>query len=312
MGAGHGHPELRGRRLGVSVLLNMLITAAQLLGGVLTGSLALISDALHNLTDVLALSMSWVATRLRRKRCTPQKTFGYKRAELMAALVNGLVLFAVSLFLIVEAYQRLADPQVIDGALLLILGGAAVGVNGFCAWLLHADSRENLNMKSAYLHLLTDMATSLTVMAGGAAMIVWQAYWVDSVITIAISLALMYFSGKLILDAVRIFMQFAPPDLDLFSMEDEVASMDGIDGLHHIHVWQLSECEVHMEAHVSLTEDLPVSEADRLLTEVERHLIQEHGINHVTLRPEHRPSCPPDLVIQDPDEEHNHLEDEEA
>ncbi len=306
----HG-PEMRGRRLGISIILNIVITVAQLLGGVLSGSLALISDALHNLTDVVALSMSWMATRLRSVPCTPEKTFGYKRAELLAALVNGLILFAVSFFLILEAAERLSDPQSIDGAVLMILGGAAVIINGFCAWLLHADSRENLNMKSAYLHLVTDMATSMAVVIGGVVMLLYQVYWIDSVITILISFALMYFSAKLILDAVRIFMQFAPPDLDMFGMEEGVKSIDGIEGLHHVHVWQLSECEVHIEAHVALSEDLKVSEADRVLNEVEGYLRAEHNINHVTLRPEFRPRCSPELVITDPGEEHNHLERED-
>lgn len=305
----HG-PEMRGRRLGISIVLNIVITIAQLIGGLLSGSLALISDALHNLTDVVALSMSWVATRLRSVPCTPEKTFGYKRAELLAALINGLVLFAVSLFLILEAIERLSDPQSIDGAVLMILGGAAVIVNGFCAWLLHADSRQNLNMKSAYLHLVTDMATSMAVVIGGVAILVWKVYWIDSVITVVISIALMYFSAKLILDAVRIFMQFAPPDLDMFGMEEGVKAIDGIDGLHHVHVWQLSECEVHIEAHVALSDDLRVSEADRLLNEVEAYLRTVHGINHVTLRPEYRPRCNPELVVTDPEEEHNHLETE--
>ncbi|HIJ00002.1 MAG: cobalt-zinc-cadmium efflux system protein [Candidatus Methanomethylophilaceae archaeon] len=300
----------RSRRLLWSILLNVVITLAQIIGGIISGSLALISDALHNLSDVAALMMSWVAARLRSHECTPDKTFGYKRAELMAALINGLILFAISFYLIFEAIERLSHPQSIDGVFMLVLGGLAVIVNGGCAMLLHADSRKNLNMRSAYLHLVTDMVTSVTVMLGGVAVMFLGLNWVDSVITIIVSLALMYFAGRLILDAMRVFMQFAPPDLDIFAIENTVQSIDGIEGMHHIHVWQLSENETHLEAHVSLSNDLPVSQADELMTCVEAKLRDEYGINHVTLRPEHRPNCDQELVVRDPDREHNHIEND--
>ena len=185
----HAHGDLKGKNLIISILLNILITVAQVIGGLISGSLSLLSDALHNFSDVLSLIVSYFATVLSKKKASTNKTFGYKRAEIIAAFVNAATLIIVAVILIIEAIERFMAPKEIESNLVIWLSLLGILANGFSVLLLKKDAERNMNMKSAYLHLFTDMLASVAVLIGGLLMKYYQMYWVDPALTMAIALS---------------------------------------------------------------------------------------------------------------------------
>jgi cobalt-zinc-cadmium efflux system protein len=193
----HKH-EVQGKNLVLSIILNLIITIAQVVGGIISGSLALISDALHNFSDVLSLVFSLIAHKLSRRKASINNTFGYKRAELIAAFVNASTLIIVAFILIYGAIGRFIDPHPIESGLVIWLALLGIIVNGLSVIFLRKDAEHNINMKSAYLHLLTDMMASVAVLVGGLLMKFYGWFWVDSVMTIAIALYLIVVGIKLL------------------------------------------------------------------------------------------------------------------
>ena len=294
----HKH-EVRGRNLILSILLNVLITIAQIIGGIFSGSLALISDAVHNFSDVLSLVFSFAAHKLSRKKASLDQTFGYKRAELIAAFINAITLIIVAFFLIYEAGVRLFNPQPIQAMLVIWLAILGIIVNGGSVLLLKKDSEHNLNMKSAYLHLLTDMMASIAVLVGGLLMRFYGWFWVDSVMTLLIAFYLIYVSFDLIKSATRMLMLFTPDYIDIKEIVREVHKISGVNKLHHIHVWNLNDEELHLEAHLDCSDDIKMSEFNILLDEIEQVLFQKFNINHINIQPEFKKEDPKDFIVQD-------------
>ena len=210
----HKH-EVKGKNLIYSILLNIIITAAQVVGGIFSGSLALLSDALHNLSDVLTLVFSLYANKLSKRKASLNHTFGYKRAELIAAFVNASTLIIVALFLIYGAVERFFSPKIIESDLVIWLSILGIAVNGFSALLLKKDAEHNLNMKSAYLHLFTDMMASVAVLIGGLLMKYFGWFWIDSVMTILIAIYLIVVGLDLIKSSTKILMLFTPDNIDM-------------------------------------------------------------------------------------------------
>ena len=188
----HTHAaDLKGRNLLISIGLNVLITLAQIIGGLISGSLALLSDAVHNLSDVISLIISYIAQRYSKKEASTHKTFGYKRAEIIAAFVNAATLIVIAVLLMKEAVERFLHPQAIASDLVIWLAVLGIVANGLSVLLLQKDSKGNMNMRSAYLHLLTDMMASVAVLVGGILMYFFKIYWIDSLLTLAISIYLI-------------------------------------------------------------------------------------------------------------------------
>ena len=294
----HKH-EVRGKNLVYSILLNLLITIAQIVGGIISGSLALISDALHNFSDVLSLVFSLLAHKLSRRKASVDHTFGYKRAELIAAFINAITLVVVALFLVYEAASRLFHPQPIQSTLVIWLALLGIAVNGGSVLLLKKDSEHNLNMKSAYLHLLTDMMASVAVLVGGLLMKFYGWFWVDSVMTLLIAFYLIYVSYDLIKSATKMLMLFTPDYIDIKELVREVHKINGVNKLHHIHVWHLNDEELHLEAHLDCSDDIKMSEFNVLLDEVEQVLFEKFQINHINIQPEFKKEDPKDFIVQD-------------
>lgn len=295
----HSHPDLKGRKLLLSILLNLVITVAQAIGGVISGSLSLLSDALHNFSDVLSLAVSYVADRYSKKDASVEKTFGYKRAEIIAAFVNSATLIIVAVYLIYEAILRFANQQPIESGLVIWLALLGIIVNGFSVILLYKETKNNMNMRSAYLHLLTDMAASVAVLIGGLLMKYFEWFWVDSLLTLLIALYLIVMGYSLLKSSYKVLMLFTPDDLNLEVISNAVCKIPEIKNMHHIHIWQLNEQETHLEAHIDFYEDVTLSEFDAVLTKVEELLYLEFGINHVTIQPEHQKDDPKDIIVQD-------------
>jgi cobalt-zinc-cadmium efflux system protein len=302
MGDNHVHihkHEVKGNNLILSILLNLLITIAQVIGGIISGSLALISDALHNFSDVLSLVFSLVAHKLSRRKASLNNTFGYKRAELIAAFINAITLIIVAFFLIYEASSRLFHPEPIKSGLVIWLALLGIVVNGGSVLLLKKDSEHNLNMKSAYLHLLTDMMASVAVLVGGLLMKFYGWFWVDSIMTLLIASYLIYVSYDLIKSATKMLMLFTPDYIDIKEIVREVHKIKGVNKLHHIHVWHLNDEELHLEAHLDCSEDIKMSEFNILLEKIETVLYNEFKINHINIQPEFKKEDPKDFIVQD-------------
>ncbi len=296
---GHSHADLKGRNLIISILLNIIITVSQVIGGLVSGSLSLLSDALHNFSDVLSLVVSYIANLLSKKQASNNKTFGYKRAEIIAAFINAATLIIVAVILIKEAVVRFFDPQEIESDLVIWLSLLGIVANGFSVLLLKKDAASNMNMKSAYLHLLTDMMASVAVLIGGILMKFYQVYWVDSILTFAIALYLIYMGYDLLKDSTRVLMLFTPNTIQVQQIVEAISKIESIKNVHHVHIWQLNEAEVHLEAHIDFNTDIRLSEFDNILGQIEEEVYHKFGINHVNIQPEFGKCDSKLIIVQD-------------
>ncbi|PCE66599.1 cation diffusion facilitator family transporter [Sediminicola luteus] len=295
----HHHHHSHSKYLLFTILLNMVITVAQVSGGLWSGSLALLSDALHNFSDVLSLVISYVAEKLAKRKSTRTKTFGYKRAGILAAFINAATLLIVALILIKEAIERFLEPQFIDSTWVIWLSVVAIVGNGLSVFLLHDGADKNLNMKSAYLHLLTDMLASVAVLVGGLLMKYLGWFWVDPVLTLAIALYLIYVGYQLLVSATKILMLFSPEHIDINQLVKKITALDGVANIHHIHLWPLNEDELHLEAHIEMDIDCPISQLNALHAKISNLLLVDYGINHVTLQPEYGREGDKNIIVQD-------------
>lgn len=294
----HKH-EVKGRNLIFSIILNLLITIAQVIGGFISGSLALISDALHNFSDVITLIFSLIANKLSRRKASIDHTFGFKRAELIAAFVNAATLIIVALFLIYGAIERFYNPHIIKSGLVIWMALLGIVVNGISALMLKKDAKHNLNMKSAYLHLFTDMLASVAVLVGGLLMKYFGWFWVDGVMTILIAFYLIVVGIDLLKTSTKMLMLFTPEHIDIKEIVREVHKIRGVGKLHHIHVWHLNDDELHLEAHLDCSEDIKMSEFNNLLHQIEQVLFTQFHINHINIQPEFKKEDSKDFIVQD-------------
>lgn len=294
----HKH-TVKGKNLLFSIVLNVVITVAQAVGGILSGSLALLSDALHNFSDVLSLVFSYGAHKLSRKKASLNQTFGYKRAEVIAAFVNASTLIVVAIYLIFEALQRVLHPEPIASGLVIWLALLGIVANGISVLLIKNDAEKSLNMRSAYLHLFTDMLASVAVLIGGLLMKYLGWFWVDSVLTFIIAIYLIWVGVDLLRKSTHMLMLFTPAHIDIKQIVREVHKISGVSKLHHIHVWHLNDEELHLEAHLDCSEDIRMSEFNDLLHEVEQVLFVKFHINHINIQPEFKKEDPKDYIVQD-------------
>lgn len=295
----HTHKDVKGKKLLLTIVLNILITVSQAIGGFISGSLSLLSDALHNFSDVLSLLVSYIADKYSKKEASFDKTFGYKRAEIIAAFVNAGTLLIVALYLIYEAIVRFLNPREIESDLVIWLALLGIVANGFSVLLLRKDSRENMNMRSAYLHLFTDMSASVAVLAGGLLMKFYGWFWVDSLLTVLIAVYLLFMGYALLKRSFKVLMLFTPEDINLEKIRNAISEHPLIKNVHHMHIWQLNEKETHLEAHIDFNEDITLSEFDAILDSVEEMLHREFEINHVNIQPEYQKDDAKDIIVQD-------------
>jgi len=295
----HSQNEIKGKNLLISIFLNILITASQVVGGIISGSLALLSDALHNFSDVLSLIISYLANLLAKKDASINRTFGYKRAEILAAFINASTLIIVAVLLIIEAIKRFYNPQTIESNLVIWLSFIAILGNGFSVLLLKKDADKNMNMRSAYLHLLTDMLASVAVLIGGLLMKYYEMFWVDSLLTLAIALYLIWVGVDLLKNSFKVLMLFTPEDIEVKDIVTTLQQLKDIKNVHHIHIWQLNEEEIHLEAHIDFEEDITLSQFDKILIDVEELLFNKFEINHINIQPEFGKCDSKDVIVQD-------------
>lgn len=281
----HNHDH-SSTNIGITVLLNVIITVAQVIGGIISGSMALLSDATHNFSDVLALLISYIARKLSTKKSTLTRTFGYRRAEIIASLVNSASLLVISIFLVYGGIQRLLNPVDIKGNLVIYLAALSIVLNGLSVLLIKKEAKESMNIRSAYLHLFTDMLTSIAVLVGGFTIKYLGWYWVDPVISLGIAIYLINSSWSLFVESVKIIMQYTPTAVDIEEIENAICCIDGVENLHHVHVWQLNDKEIIFEAHIDLQKDIKISEFEEKLNII-KDILEKQNIHHYNIQPEY-------------------------
>ena len=285
----HDISNLSGKKIFWVTLLNATITIAEIIGGILSGSLALLSDAVHNLSDTVAIALSYIANKIAQKPKDAKRTYGYKRAEILSAFINSTVLLAISIVLIFEAYKRFNSPESINGTLMIAVAFIGLVSNLVSVYLLEKDSHENLNIKSSYLHLLGDTVSSVGVVAGGIAIKIWGMVWIDPLITILISLYILKETWQVVRKTVDILMQSSAP-LNYEAIKNDIEAIDKVKNIHHVHSWMINEKTIYFEAHIDM-DDMQLSEVELIYDKIEHLLIDHHGISHVTLQAEVDKCC---------------------
>jgi cobalt-zinc-cadmium efflux system protein len=279
----HQH-EHTSRNLAITVILNGIITIAQFTGGIISGSLALLSDALHNLSDVISVVLAYLAHRIGMRPQTQKSTFGYKRAEILAAFINAISLIAISVYLMVEAGKRFLNPKEVDFRWMLGLGILGFIANGLSVLILQHNKEENLNIRAAYLHLIGDALTSVAVVLGAVFIWLFQIYWIDPLVTVLISVYIFVHTFQILKESVGILMQFAPPEIDQKEVILVLQEIPEIKSVHHIHLWRLADHQVYFEAHLVLTDNLPVSETNTIAQRAKQLLNSRFDISHTTFQ----------------------------
>ncbi len=293
----HHHHQVSGKNLFLTIMLNIIITISQIIGGILSGSLALLSDAMHNFSDVVALFIAYFANRLASRPNSENRTFGYKRAEILATLFNASVLIGIAIFLIVEAFHKFYHPEAINSVWVIGLGTLSIILNTASVLLVKDDAHDNMNMKAAYLHLLTDVMTSVAVVVGGVLMYYFGLFWVDSLISLLIALYLIWASVGLLRESTAILMQFTPKEIDIDKVVSLIKEEKEIEGVHHVHVWRLDDHRIHFEAHLDFKEDLTLSKSNRVVKRLEQKLHDNFEIEHTTLQCEYNRNDNKNIII---------------
>jgi cobalt-zinc-cadmium efflux system protein len=270
-------------RLIITILLNLLISLVQIAGGIISGSLALISDSLHNLSDAVSIIISFIALRLKHRDNSKRHTFGLKRAEILAAVMNSSVLIAIYIFLFYEALLRLLNPNKIEAGIMTLVALIGFIINLTGTILLRRDSKNSINIRSSYIHLLGDSVSSIAVILAGLAIERWNIYWIDPVLTILIGFYIIKVSYNILLEAVHVLMEGAPSEISLDEIKKEVEKFTEVKDIHHIHLWTVGDRDIHLEAHVNIN-DIRISESDKLRYKIEQKIESKFHIHHITLQ----------------------------
>jgi cobalt-zinc-cadmium efflux system protein len=295
---GHHHHNLNGKRLLITIVLNIIITIAQAIGGFATGSLALLSDATHNFSDVIALVVSFVANKIAKMPYSEKRTFGYKRVEIIAAIINVTTIMVIAINILIEGAKRFNNPVEVTGTTVIVLAILSIVLNGLSVLIIKPGAEHSLNIKSAYIHLFTDMLTSIAVLIGGVIMYFAHIYWIDSVISIGIAIYLIYISYNIMLEAIKIIMEFAPDNIDLNELKECVESFEKVESIHHVHLWQITENEIRLECHVVFKENITIEEAAGTVGNIKRRLKDKFNISECMIESEYG-SCGDEFIVDE-------------
>jgi cobalt-zinc-cadmium efflux system protein len=278
------HHQSKGNKLLTATALNIVITIVEIIGGIASNSLALLSDAFHNLGDTFAIFLAYIAHHISSRDATEKKTFGYKRIEILAAFLNALVLIIITIFLFIAAYHRLLSPSPVKGKIMFIVAFIGLLANLFSVLILKNQSQQNLNIRAAYLHLLGDTISSVAVIIASGLIYFFKVYWIDPLITVLIGIYIIKEAYSVLKKALDILMQSTPATINISLVVDELEKNKEIDNIHHVHAWKLDDEQIHFECHADLIKNLPVSETDLIRLEIEQMLKNKFDISHVTIQ----------------------------
>jgi len=294
----HHDPAVVSRKLLVATIATAVFVVVELIAGIAANSLALVGDAVHNFTDTLALLLAFVAVRIERRPANAAKTYGYHRAGVLAAFINSGTLVAFTLYLFYEAVHRLRVPHPVGTRTMLIVAGAAFVLNAAITWWLHGEGREDLNVRGAVLHMLGDAASSIGIVV--AALLIARTgrpFW-DPAVSILIGILILWSSFGVLREAVNLLLEGTPPGIDPDEVTRAIAAVDGILGVHHLHIWALGASRRALSAHL-IVGDVPLKTTSQLLAHVNGLLQRRYAIEHTTIQfelaecPEEDPYCLP-------------------
>ncbi len=284
--AHHAHSHDLSRKLTIATAANLLVVVAEITVGMWAGSLALIGDALHNLTDAVALLIALAAVLLERRAATPEKSFGYQRAGILAAFINAAMLVTFTVFVFREAYERLRTPHEVDQRAMLLTAAVALIVNALTAWSLHRDSRDDVNIRGAFVHMVGDAVSSAGIIVAAIAIRITGAPQWDAAVSIFIGVLILWSSYGVLRESVNLLLEGVPAGIDPDAVTQQLGSIDGILGVHHLHIWALGPSRPALSAHL-MVGDVPLRSTTKLLDEVNAMLTREYRIAHTTIQFEH-------------------------
>lgn len=287
MSSNHMHNHFKEEKLIIIMVLNFIITIVEVIGGLLSGSLSLLSDALHNFSDGISVIVSFIALRLSKRENTLKNTFGYKRAEILAALFNSSFLIIISFFLFKEAYFRIQNPQSIDSKIMISVALIGLVANTISVFLLKSGSKDNMNIKSAYVHLLSDSLSSVAVIIGGIFIYYFNITVIDPILTFIIGAYVLKEGFEIIKKSTDILMEKTPVQINILKIKKIIEKIPEVDNLHHVHIWQSNDKEFLFEGHVDVKKDISLSKAEKLRSNISSILFNEFGINHATIQIEY-------------------------
>ncbi len=284
MGHLHHHvsPDAGDKRVFIAIVINLGLTVAQAIGGVIAGSLALVADAIHNLSDAISLIIAFGARKISRRPSNEAMTFGYGRVEVVAALVNYTTLIVIGLYLLFEAMMRLIEPQGVDGWLVVIIAAIALLIDTATALLTYRLSKSSVNIRAAFLHNLADALGSVAVIVAGTLILLYDWRIVDPLVTLMIAGYILWQSFVEIIPVIRILMLGSPPEVETTKILDRMNKVDGVADIHHAHFWQMDEHRNALDAHIVIAEGA-WSDADAIKSQVKLVLQEDFGIGHTTL-----------------------------
>jgi len=284
-------------RLALSLFLTLAFVIFEAAAGIFGNSLALLTDAGHNLTDVIALGLSWFAVHLTAQPANARKTYGYHRAGILAAVINSTTLIIIALGVFYEAYHRFIAPSEVNSEILISVGLIAVIVNLVTALLVRRGSEKDLNLRSAFVHLMGDVFSTVGAVIAGVIIYFTKANWLDPLVSVLIGILILYNAWGILRDAMDILLESTPRDVDIKTMVDDLVKIDGVLGVHDLHVWSLTQNLRTMSAHI-LTDDVSISAGAEIQLKVNEILYHRYNVGHATLQLE-CVGCDPDGLYCD-------------
>ena len=284
-------------RLAWSLFLTLGFVIFEAAAGIFGNSLALLTDAGHNLTDVIALGLSWFAIRLTAQPANARKTYGYHRAGILTAVINSTTLILIAIGVFYEAFQRFTTPAQVNSGILIGVGIVAVFINLITAWLVHRGSESDLNLRSTFVHLMGDVFSTVGAVIAGVIIYFTRANWLDPLVSVLIGILILYNAWGILRDAMDILLEATPRDVDIKTMVDDLVKIKGVLGVHDLHVWSLTQNLRTMSAHI-LTADIPISAGADIQRGVNEILFHKYNIQHATLQLECE-GCDPSLLYCD-------------
>ena len=284
----HSHidPTSGDRRVAIAIWANGILTVAQIVGGIIAGSLALIADAIHNFSDMASLVIAFGARKISRRPADEKMTFGYQRIEIVAALINYTTLIVIGLYLVYEGAMRMIDPPEVLGWWVVILGSVALVVDTLTALLTYSMQKGSVNIRALFLHNLSDALSSVAVIVGGTLILAYDIRWVDPAITIGIALYILYLAFTEIGGTIRLLMLASPPEIEIETLVAAVVGVPGVEDMHRVHFWQIDERQVSVDAHIVVARD-HWDRMEAVKGDIKGMLAREFGIIHSTLEFEH-------------------------
>ena len=287
MSSDHIHNYFKEKNLIIIIVLNFIITLVELIGGLLSASLSLLSDSLHNFSDGISVILSFIALKLSKRENTLKNTFGYKRAEILAALFNSSFLIIISFFLFKEAYLRIQHPQNIDSKIMISVAFVGLVANTISVFLLKPGSKDNMNIRSAYVHLFSDSLSSLGVIIGGILIYYFNISIIDPILTFIIGAYVLKEGFDILKKSTDILMEKTPAQINILEIKEVIEKIPQVDNLHHVHIWQTNDKEFLFEGHVDIKQDINLSKVEKIRSDINSILSNKFEINHTTLQIEY-------------------------